>query len=231
MSILLAALTTLLGQAPDAADDHRPLVPSVTVVGSDEVAAKPDMAEITTGVVTQAPAAQDALQNNSEAMQRLLQALTARGIAERDIQTAGFNVSPQYHHDPKGEHPPKIVGYQVSNQVRVKVRRLGQLGPILDEVVSKGANQVHGVAFSVAEPAPLLDEARQKAIEDGRRKAELYCKAAGVTLGRVLLIQEQTPHIIRPGPVFAARSADGAVPVAAGELEFHANITVTFALK
>jgi hypothetical protein len=231
-SLPVAVLAVLLLPAlAVAADNDRPLVPSITVVGSDHVSAKPDMAEITVGVLTEDPVAGQALKANNVAMEELLKFVAGRGIAEKDVQTTAFNVSPQYQHDPKGQKLPRLVGYQVSNQVRVKIRQLALLGPVLDEVVGKGANQVHGIGFSVAEPTGLLDEARKKAMDDARRKAELYANAAGVTLGRVLLIQEQTPHIPVPRQMFTRSADGGAVPVAAGELEFHASITVTYAIK
>jgi len=189
------------------------------------------MAEVQVGVVTQAASAEDALKANNEAMERLMGALTARSIAEKDVQTSGFSIVPQYKYEPQGRHDPKIVGYQVSNQVHVRVRQLAALGPLLDAVVGKGANQVGGIHFAVAEPAPYLDDARRKAVADARRKAELYAGAAGVELGRVLLLDE-APHGPRPvGAQPMARAAGPAVPVAAGELEFHAGVTITYALK
>lgn len=236
--ILLAVLVLLVGRGLAMAADQgaiRPdskLIPSVTVVGFGRVAAKPDMAEITVGVATQDAEAREALKANSEAMDRLLKALAAHNIEEKDILTSGFNVSPQYQYDQN--RPPRLVGYQVANTVHVKVRQLATLGQVLDDVVGRGANQVSGISFSVAEPNPLLDQAREQAVADARRKAELYARAAGVTLGNVLLIQEQTPHLPRPLEVapmagMAARAA--AVPVATGEMDFSATITITYGLK
>jgi hypothetical protein len=146
------------------------------------------------------------------------------------VQTSSFSVTPLYKRGPHGEQLPEIVGYRVGNAVRVKVRKLDSLGQVLDEVVQQGANQVHGVSFSIAEPTAPLDEARRKAMADARRKAELYAKEAGVEVGRVLLIQEQTPHL--PGPLFVggARAEAAGVPIAEGELDFAAVISVTYAI-
>ena len=149
------------------------------------------------------------------------------------MQTSNFSVQPQYKQGQPGQQRAEIVGYQVSNQVRVQVRKLDALGPLLDGAVGEGANQMQGVSFSVAEPDPLLDEARRQAMADARRKAELYAKAAGVDVGRVLLIQEDTPRLPEPlyrGMMMARGAASDAVPVAAGEQEFHASITVTYAI-
>jgi uncharacterized protein YggE len=187
------------------------------------------MAQIQVGVVTEAPLAAKALKDNNEAMARLFSTLDGRGIARKDVQTSNFSVVPQYKRGPHGEQLPEVVGYRVSNQVAVKVRKLDSLGQVLDEVVQQGANQVQGVSFSVAEPTPLLDDARRKAMADARRKAELYAKEAGVAVGRVLLIQEGTPHL--PGPILSGLArAEAGVPIAEGEQEFGAGITVTYAI-
>ncbi len=209
------------------------LVPSITVVGEGSVTAKPDMAQINLGVTSYATSASDALKQNSEAMQNLFEILKAKGIADKDIQTTSFNVSPEYKRDPQGRMKPTIIGYRVTNQVQVKVRQIPILGSLLDEVVQEGTNQINGISFSVSEPAHLLDEARKKAMDHAIHKAELYTNRVGAKVGRALLIQEQTPQL--PQPRFygmkAAQGGGGAVPIAEGEQEFQVNITVTFALE
>ena len=228
--VALAAVTAAGAWASARADDKQPLVPSITVVGSGKATAGPDMAEVQVGVVTQADSAAKALEDNNAAMDKLFKTLEARGITKKDIQTSNFSVQPQYKQPQPGQKP-EVAGYQVSNQARVKVRQLDGLGRILDEVVAQGANQVQAVTFSVAEPDPVLDEARGKAMAEAHRKAELYAKAAGVEVGRVLLIQEETPRL--PGPLFMGMgrgASDGAVPVAPGEQEFQASVTVTYAI-
>jgi uncharacterized protein YggE len=228
-----ALLILMLAASPPAArasDDKELSVPSITVVGSGKASARPDLAQVQVGVVTQAPSAAKALQDNNEAMARLLKTLEARGIARKDVQTANFAVVPEYKRGPHGEQLAEVAGYQVSNEVRVKVRQLDSLGQVLDDVVQQGANQVHGVSFAVAEPAPLLDEARRRAIADARHKAELYAREAGVEMGQVLLIQEETPHLPRPALLGVVRGEAAAVPIAEGEQEFHASITVTYAI-
>jgi uncharacterized protein YggE len=205
------------------------MIPSITVVGTDHVSAKPDMAEIQVGVTTQATTAAAALKENNEAMEKVFRTLAAKNIAEKDRQTSNFSVAPRYRTSRPGEEQlQQIVAYQVSNLVHIKVRDLSALGGILDELVGGGANQVHGISFVVGEPGRYLDEARRKAMADARHKAELYAQAENVKVGRVLLIEEATPHP-RPMAVdgMMARAA-AAVPIAPGELDFHANITVTY---
>ena len=202
---------------------------TVTVAGVGTVTAAPDMAEVTTGVVTQAPTAAQALAANSQAMERLLQALAALDIAARDIQTTSISVSPLRRQGRDGQ-PPEITGYEVTNQVRVKVRELARLGRVLDQQVGQGANVIYGIHFGVQEPTPLRDEARRRAMAEARRKAELYAAAASMRVGRVVAVQEA--GAATPRAELAPRVAmSAAVPVAPGEQEIQASVTVTFTLE
>lgn len=212
------------------------LVPSITVVGTGEVQAKPDTARVNVGVVTEAPTAAEAVQSNSRAMEQLLKTLREQGIEEKHIRTVGFTVSPKYQYRRGEGGTPEIIGYTVTNQVQVTVRDLPSLGEVLDKVVRAGANQINGIGLTVHDPEKLLDDARRKAVDDARRKAELYARAAGVELGRPILIQEATPGI--PEPVFVQRGVQGMsaeaarpVPIATGEQTLSANVTVTYALQ
>jgi uncharacterized protein YggE len=208
-----------------------PETPSITVVGSGTAAARPDTAEVSAGVVTQAATAAQALAQNSAAMDKVLKAVTALGIADRDVQTTSFNVVPQRRQGRQEPQPPEIVGYEVSNQARIKVRDLAVLGRLLDTLVGQGANALGGVSFSVGEPAPVLDQARAKAMADARHKAEVYVQAAGLTLGPVLSIREAVAAVPRPFAEMPRAMAASAVPVAPGEQEFQASVTVTYGLR
>ena len=205
--------------------------PSITVAGTGESHGKPDFAQVQVGVVTEAPTAAEALRKNNEAMSQLIVMIRKRGIEEKDFQTTQFNVSPRYKYDKTQQEPPKIAGYQVTNEVRVKVRNLATLGAFLDETVSLGANQVRGISFGVAEPAQLMDEARKKAIADAQRRARVYAEAAGLKIGKPIRIDEQAGG--RPGPYPVARmeaAAASSVPVAPGEQTFSVTVTVTYAI-
>ena len=170
-------------------------------------------------------------------MAKLLETLKAAGIDDRDIQTSGFSVSPNYVYsnevDANGYSlPPKINGYLVSNQVTIRVRNLDSLGAVLDQSVTVGANTINGISFSVADPAKLYDEARKKAFADARAKAELYAGAAGVELGDIAAITE-TQGYGQPQPYMmrdVAMSAAAPVPVQAGELTFTINVSVSWRL-
>lgn len=210
----------------------------ITIEGRGEVTAAPDTAFLNSGVTTQGATAREALDANSTAMAELIATLTEAGIARRDIQTSNFNVNPNYvYSDARDANgytlPPKIVGYQVSNSVTVRVRDLEDLGAILDRAVTVGANTINGVSFSVNDPSALYDEARKAAFADARKKAELYAGLADTELGDIKSISEGQGYT-QPVPMMArAQSFDaaaGAVPVEAGELTFTINVSVSWDL-
>lgn len=232
-ALALAAAVILLAPSVARADD-RPAPATMSLTGFGEVAAEPDMATISSGVVSEGRTARAALDANNAAMAEVLAAMRRAGIADRDLQTSRFRVEPQYFQPPQGrdgrQEPPRIVGYRVSNQLAVRVRDLAALGAVLDLAVGLGANQVSGVSFSLAETAEPMREARTKAMADALAKAELYAAAAGVRLKRILSIDEQ--GAVRPAaPVIAramrAEAAD-AVPLAAGEIRLNAEVNVTW---
>jgi uncharacterized protein len=236
--VLVAAIAAaaLIGprygiSAPDGAPPRL-----ISVSGVGEVKTKPDMAIINTGVTSEAPTAQEALSKNNAAMTAVLAALKNAGVAEEDIQTSNFSVSPQYPpYQPGQTTTPRISGYQVSNQVTARVKDLAKLGSILDTLVRAGSNQMHGISFDVDEPKPFLDDARKKAVADARAKAELYAAAAGVSLGRVVQISE-TGGIIMPPPMpmMRMKAMDGAaesVPVAGGQQTLSANVSVIYEIQ
>lgn len=230
----LGAAPAVMGQeqAPMAGPDAmRRSGPSITVVGSGTASARPDTAEVSAGVVTQAATAAQALAKNNAAMDKVLKAVTALGIADRDVQTTNVSVVPQRRQGRQDPQPLEIIGYEVSNQVRVKVRDLAVVGRLLDALVGQGVNALGGISFAVGDPAPVLDQARAKAMADARRKAEVYARAAGMTLGALQSVRESTPGVPRFGGEMPRAMALSAVPVAAGEQEFQASITVTYALK
>lgn len=204
--------------SPASARAEEPPVRMLSLTGKGEVLTRPDMALITLGVVSRATAARAALDTNNAAMSTLLAALKTAGIDRKDIQTANFTVNPVYEYANDNKEPPKITGYEVSNQVGVAVRKLDQLGAILDQAVSTGSNQIFGIAFTVADPQPLLDKARTAAVADAMRKAKIYAQSAGITLDQILTITEQVIHPPQPVMMQAKRmDAAAEVPIAEGE--------------
>ena len=234
VGIALGTAPAVMGQGPPMGSGGPPPPrrpePSITVVGAGTASARPDTAEVSTGVVTQAPTAAQALAANNAAMDKVLKAVAALGIADKDVQTTNVSVTPLRRQGRPEAQPPEITGYEASNQVRVKVRDLRALGRLLDTLVAQGANSLGGISFSVDDPAPVLDQARTKAMADARRKAEVYAQAAGLRLGVVLSSREATGGVPRFGGEMP-RMAMSAVPVAPGEQEFQASITVTYELR
>jgi uncharacterized protein YggE len=159
--------------------------------------------------------------------------LESHGIAAKDIQTSSFDVRPEYERGPRGQQQREVVGYRVTNQVRVHVRPLPGLGEVLDALVSAGSNQVSGISFGIDDPSDALTKARTHAVSDARSRAELYARVAGVRVGKVISITDQEVAAPRPqyvGRALAAEAA-GTVPVAPGERELRATVHMVFALE
>jgi len=233
LALLIALSTPAFAQESPPPPHARPA--TITLSGEGSVFAEPDMATLSAGVVTQADTARAALDANNEAVGKVLDAFRKAGIADRDLQTNGFSVQPRmvYPDQSKGDaKPPHIAGYEVRNNVSVKVRDLDKLGAVLDAAVTSGGNQIDGLSFGISKEDTLTDEARKKAVADARHKAELYAEAAGVKLGKVRRIIEG-PVAQPPRPMMMramAAKEDSSVPVARGEQEISARVTMTWDL-
>ena len=226
------ALATLITCASPALADDQP-ARRLVVSGTGQASARADVAVISAGVVTRADTAAAALAENSGAMNRVLEQLQSAGLAEEDIQTAQFSVIPLYETPEPGARipeTPRIVGYQVSNQVTARVAELDRLGRILDALVTAGANSIDGPSFDLADPDALLDQARDAAVADALAKARRYAAAAGVELGEILTIEEGGAYAPPPRPMMRAEAMAADVPIAPGQTEITANVTITFAL-
>ncbi len=217
--VIAAALTPLCARAAEKLDKL------VTVTGEATVATSPDMALIRIGVTGQGKTARAASDANARDMTVVLAAIKESGVADRDIQTTSLSVQPQYDANKTG--PARLIGFQVNNQATVKIRDIGQLPAILDRAISAGANEMSGIEFVVSEQSKLLDKARAEAIADARRKAELYANAAGMKVGRVMSISEESA--VPPPRAFQATRA-GAAAIAPGEQTLRAVVTVSYEL-
>jgi uncharacterized protein YggE len=213
------ALTALLALPAGAAD-----LRTIAMTGHGEARGRPDLATIQAGVITIAPTAAAALSANSTHMNAVFAALKKLGVPDRNIQTSGFSVFPQYD----SSNPRRLTGYQVSNTVSVRLEDVNRAGPALDALVAAGANQMYGIGFDIAKPEPLLDQARADAVADARHRAQVYAKAAGLTLGSIQSISENGASA-QPRPMYrmAAMAAD-ATPVAPGEETLSANVTIVW---
>jgi uncharacterized protein len=198
---------------------------TLTLSAEAEVQAAPDIAEIGAGVMTQAADAGSALAANSAQMTRVVAALKKAGLADRDIQTSGLNLQPQYRYEQN--QAPILTGFQAANRVSVVLRDVKGAGRVIDTLVKEGANQIDGPTFR-------LDKARAEAVARARARAELYAKAAGLRVKRITSISEgfeQRPPMPMARMVAMEASAAPAPPVAPGEVGLAARVTMTFDLE
>ncbi|MEN2786249.1 SIMPL domain-containing protein [Sphingomonas qilianensis] len=237
----LLALTALAVAAPWSAAVAQTAPSVVPMIQADgtvlDIAATgqttrvPDLATIRAGVVTQNASAGAALAENAERLGRVLAALKRAGVAERDIATANVSLQPQYRY---GENvPPVITGYQASNTVSVRFRAIARSGAILDALVKEGANQIDGPNLSIDRPDAALDEARADAIKRARARAELYARASGLTVARIVSIAENGENAGGAPPPMAFRlaKAESDTQIAPGETDVTVTLSVRFLLK
>lgn len=222
---LIAGATALPLRAQDIA-------PRLTVTGTGEVGAAPDLARFDAGATAEAATAAAALAATSAAMTDIRAVLDGAGIAPADIRTTALSLSPVWSNSyGSGSGKPRITGFQARNQVTVTLRDLAALGPLLDDLATAGANQLGTIRFDLSDEAAALDAARVAAVADARRKAALYAGAAGVTLGPLIRLAEGTPRIDRPMMAEMALAADSrGVPVSEGTLTLRADVTLVYAI-
>ncbi|MEH2685133.1 DUF541 domain-containing protein [Bradyrhizobium diazoefficiens] len=226
-AVLAAVFAATLLATPVFADDF----PSaISVSGEATVSVAPDLAQIDAGVANDAKTAKEASDANNAAMGKVLLALKGAGIAEKDYQTSRLSLQPQYGQN-KSTGASPVVGFRASNRVTVKIRDVTKIAGIIDTLVSAGANDIGNISFEVTQASKLLDDAREQAVADARRKAEIYAKATGVTLGAPLSVSEGGA----PVPLFKARMATApmAAPaaVAPGEETLSVTVNVSWAIK
>ena len=222
---MTAAPATALAQAAPASDGTL-----LSVSSRAEARKAPDIATFSAGVVTQAADGNAALRQNAEQMNRVLAATKAAGVADKDVQTSGISLNPQYRYEEN--QPPRITGYQASNTVNVKLREVAKMGKVLDALVASGANQVNGPSFGIDDPEPLYDRARLDALKAARARAETYAGALGVRVRRIVSISEGGAAMPSPKPRMAMMKAEAhdSPPVAAGESSVSVNLDVVFEL-
>jgi uncharacterized protein YggE len=203
-------------------------VATISVTGEATVSVPPDLAQIDAGVSTEAKTAREASETNNAAMGKVLLALKGAGIEEKDFQTSRLSLQPQYA--PNRSGPNAVVGYRAANRVTIKLRDVTKVAATIDLLVAAGANELGGISFMVSAASKLLDDAREQAIADARRKAEIYAKAAGVTLGSPVSISEEGSQVAPQFRRMAAGVAASA-PVATGEETLHVTVSVVWAIK
>lgn len=203
---------------------------NITVSGTGKVTYTPDIGYVTVGVSSDGQTAAEAWEKNRAIVEKIFAFLKSKGIEPKDMQTSGLNVSPKYHH--VKDEPPRLIGYTVSYDLRVTVRKLDEMGGLLDGMVTAGANRNVNVSFGCSDPEKFLDEARRKAVEEARKKAQIYASAAGAQLGSVISISDQHHMPIRNYhfEYAAPMSADKALHIAVGEQQMDVTVHLVFAV-
>lgn len=224
----LIVATALACMASSAFGQTMP--PTISVSGEATISVPPDLAQIDSGVTTEAKTAREASEANNKAMGIVLLALKNAGIAEKDFQTSRLSLSPQSAPGRTPNAPFQIVGYRASNRVTVTIRDITKVADTIDVLVGSGANEISGISFMVSKASKLLDDARAEAVADAKRKADIYAHAANVTIGAPISISEETA----PGPVpYRKMAADMAAsaPVAQGQETLRVSVSVSYELK
>jgi uncharacterized protein YggE len=203
---------------------------TITLMGRGSIEQAPDVAMINVGVQVEAKTAADAMAQQATNMNGVFAAVKAAGIADRDMQTGNMSLNPVYEYPNNAR--PRLTGYQASNSITIKVRKLDTLGKTLDAVVKGGGNTINGISFSVDQPEKFQNDARVEAIKDAAAKAELYAQAVGYKVKRIVTISEQDFYPQPPMPVMMRMQdmAAEATPIAAGEVSLVQTVNVVFEL-
>jgi uncharacterized protein len=198
-----------------------------------EVTRVPDLAIISAGVQTLQPTATAAIEENAARMERVRAALRRAGIEDKDIQTSSINLNPEYQYDQN--RPPRLTGYRATNTVNVKFRDLKRTGAILDALVAEGANQINGPHLTIDKPESALDEARTKAIANGRARADLYARALGMQVVRLLSVSEGGGYAVPPPmPIVMMaqeRDASAKTSIEPGTQQLQVSVSMSFELR
>jgi uncharacterized protein YggE len=233
LAALLAAASPLPTLAQSADSDRMFEATTLTLSAHGETKITPDQATITLGVQTTAPTAADAVRQNAARMSAITAALRAQSLPDRDIQTSNLSLNAQYTY--AQDQPPRLNGYQASNDVTVIVEDIAKLGPIVDAVSAAGANQINGISFGLRDSTAAEDQARLAAVKALKAKADLYAQATGYHTERLVNLSEGAPQEIGPvRPMFrmAAEAVAAAppTPVSAGELTVGVDVTGVYEL-
>ena len=229
-----AAALPAMAEAQGAQPQMPPIVGTrLDISATGESTRVPDVAIISAGVVTRAPTAGAAIQQNSARMDRVLAALKRAGVEDRDVQTSSISLNPEYRY--QENRPPELVAYSASNQVSIRFRDIRNSGKILDALVAEGANQINGPTLTIDKPEAALDEARVNAVANGRARADLYARALGKRVSRLVSVSEGGGNYYPPPPMpmaersMAAQAAD--TKIVAGEQKLQVTVSMVFELQ
>lgn len=226
--VAVAALSVQSGPVAGAAA-ATPAEHTITVTANGKVTVVPDVARVNLGVTITKSTVKAVRAAGADSMTRMIAAIKALGVADADIQTTNLSLYPQYGNG----STPKIVGYQISEQIQVTVRDLDKAGDVVDAATAKGATDVNGISFEFADPVKAQNDARAAAVAAARVSAQAMAVAGNISLGAVVSITDATP----PSPIFygygamkAGTLSDVATPVQPGTQDLSATVTVVFAI-
>ncbi len=232
---LMAAILLASSMSFGLAEEPKPGSITVSATGSATVA--PDMAILNLTVQREGKTARDALDANNSAMAGVLASMKEAGIEDRDLQTSNFNIQPRYFYPKRRkdgqQKPPQITGYIVYYSLTVRIRKLADVGAILDKSVSLGVNSGGHISFTTDKPGPIIEMARKNAMSKAIAKANTLTESAGVRLGRIMEISEQNFRQPRSQPLARAKASfaeDAAVPIASGENTYSVTVNVRWEL-
>ena len=230
-----AAVPAIVGAQVQTIPVQVPLISGtrLDVSATGEVTRVPDLAIISAGVQTLKPTATAAIEENAARTERVREALKRAGIEDKDIQTSNLSLNPEYQYDQN--RAPRLTGYRASNTVNVKFRDLKRTGAILDALVAEGANQINGPSLTIDKPESALDEARAKAIVNGRMRADLYARALGMRVVRLISVSESGGYAVPPPmpmvAMMAERSADASSKIDPGTQQLQVSVAMSFELQ
>lgn len=204
---------------------------TITIEGQGKVQAIPDVAAVDIGLNTEKADVKTAQRENTEKMNAITKQIKGLGVEDKDIQTTNYQIYPRYDYTQSGQ---KLRGYQVSQSARIKIRDLSKIGAILAAVGESGANQVSGVSFTIDDPEVLRQQAREKALENAKAKAEALANKAGVRLGKIVSFSEYgsapapMPYYAKGMALEMGGGGESAPDVQSGTLDIEVNVNVSY---
>jgi uncharacterized protein len=228
----LVFILMLVAGAAFAAEPAAPGI--ITVSGTGEVSVKPDMAVINAGVTTENVKASVCYSTNSGIMNVIYSELKKIGIAEEDIKTMNFTLSPKINYIRKMGEPEMIVGYTLSHIFRIKVKDIKNAGEVIDKVAKAGATNINNVMFTIQDDTKFRAQAREEAVKNAKEKAEQLAKTAGVALDKIISISESASRPIYPmyaDNMLTKSIAVEAAPVMQGETQITNTVQISYTIK
>lgn len=227
--VIMAATGSALWAAAGAQDPARPMIPQIVTTATGEARVAPDRATIMIGVQSRATTAAAAATQNSQRQRAIIDAIKARGVPAEQIATSNFNVIPETRYDREGQAAPRTTSYLVVNTVTVELRRIDQVGPVIDAALAAGANQINSLTFGVTNPDSARRIALSQAVAKSRADAEVMARAAGGSLGPLIELNAMDQYVPGPPRPFDMRASMGEVaaarvPVEAGEETIRASV-------